>query len=272
MEFLTADTDYLNLYLIPWTINLVTALAVYVLGRWIAKLVTKAVGRLMEKSGVDETLSKFLCDIIYAALLVAVVIAALGQLGIDTTSVLAVFAAAGLAVGLAMKDSLSNFAAGVMLILFKPFKVGDFIEAGGSAGVVESVSVFCTIFRTGDNREIIVPNSAISSGTIINVTKRDTRRIDLVFGIGYGDDIRKAKQLMQAIVDADERILKDPAVAISVAELAESSVNLNLRPWVNAGDYWDVRSDLLEKVKESFDANGISIPYPQLDVHHPEAA
>ncbi|HEC20706.1 MAG TPA: mechanosensitive ion channel [Gammaproteobacteria bacterium] len=264
---LNSDVDYLNTYIIPWCINLILSLGIFVVGRWIARAVTKAVGRLMKKGGMDESLVDFLGNLIYAALVVVVVIAALDQLGVDTTSVMAIFATAGLAVGLALKDSLGNLAAGVMLVLFKPFKLGDFIEAGGVTGVVESIRIFSTLLKTGDNREITVPNGHIYSGTIVNFSARDTRRIDLIFGIGYDDDIRQAKQLIEEVMAADERILKDPAAVVMVAELADSSVNLAVRPWVKSADYWDVRAAMLEKVKITFDAAGISIPYPQTDVH-----
>jgi len=264
---LNSDTDYLNLYIIPWAANIVLALVIFVVGRWVARAVTNAVSRLMKKAGVDESLVDFLGNLIYAALLVVVIIAALDRLGVDTTSVMAIFATAGLAVGLALKDSLGNLAAGVMLVLFKPFKLGDFIEAGGVTGVVESIRIFSTLLKTPDNREITVPNGQIYGGTIVNFSARDTRRIDLVFGIGYDDDIRRAKQLIEQVMADDERILKDPAAVVMVAELADSSVNLAVRPWVKAEDYWDVRSAMLENVKIVFDANGISIPYPQTDVH-----
>jgi small conductance mechanosensitive channel len=221
----------------------------------------------MARAALDDMLTKFVSNILYTVLLVVVAIAALDQLGVQTTSLLAVLGAAGLAVGLALKDSLANFASGVMLIIFRPFKVGDFIEAAGIAGVVEEVRIFSTIMRTGDNRGIIIPNGQIYGGPIVNVTARPTRRIDMVFGIGYEDDIRKARQLIEAELAADERILEDPAPVVMVAELADSSVNINVRPWVNTGDYWDVRGNLLERIKLSFDENGISIPYPQRDVH-----
>ncbi len=264
---LNSDVDYLGTYIIPWTINLVLALVIFIVGRWIARAVTNAVGRLMKKGGMDESLVDFLGNLIFAALLVVVIIAALDQLGVDTTSVMAIFATAGLAVGLALKDSLGNLAAGVMLVLFKPFKLGDFIEAGGVTGVVESIRIFSTLLRTGDNREITVPNGQIYGGTIVNFSARDTRRIDLIFGIGYDDDIRQAKQLIEEVMAADERILKDPAAVVMVAELADSSVNLAVRPWVASADYWDVRAAMLENIKITFDEAGISIPYPQTDVH-----
>ncbi len=269
MDFLSSIDigSLVTTYVIPWTIRIVSALAVYVIGRWIIGMVIKALGKVLTRSGVDDTLNKFLGDIASAAMLVAVILASLSQLGVDTTSVMAVFAAAGLAVGLALKDSLANFSSGVMLILFKPFAVGDFIEAGGVSGVVESISVFCTIMKTGDNREIIIPNGAIYGGVIVNYTARATRRIDLVMGIGYDDDMKLAKQVLADIMDKDDRILADPAPGIALGELADSSVNFNVRPWVKTEDYWAVRGDLLEAFKEGLDAAGVSIPYPQQDVH-----
>jgi len=266
-SLLNNQTDYLNLYIVPWGINLITALVVFVLGRMVAKFICRFVNRLMKRAKVDDILVTFIENILYFALLVVVVIAALDRLGVNTSSVLAVFAAAGLAVGLALKDSLSNFAAGVMLVFFKPFKTGDFIEAGGQSGVVEEIRIFNTMLRTGDNREITLPNSHIYGGTIVNFSARDTRRIDLVFGIGYDDDIKLAKQLIEKTMSEDARILKEPGPTLMVLELADSSVNFAVRPWVNASDYWAVRSDLLESLKVGCDAAGISIPYPQRDVH-----
>lgn len=262
-----AQPGFLDTYLIPWTLRILVAAAIFFIGKWLAARVTQLARGVMERGGMDVMLSDFLANILYAVLLAVVAIAALDHLGVQTTSLLAVLGAAGLAVGLALKDSLANFSSGVMLIIFRPFKVGDFIEAAGVSGVVEKVSIFNTVLRSGDNREIIVPNGQIYGGTIVNVSARDTRRIDLVVGIGYDDDIRKARGLLQEILGADERILKDPAPAVSVAELADSSVNLNVRPWVATGDYWGVRSDLLETIKTRFDAEGISIPFPQRDVH-----
>jgi small conductance mechanosensitive channel len=265
--------EIISTYIIPWGINIILALAVFVIGRWLAKLIVRGVKRIMHRANMDDALIGFLSSILNAILLVVVIIAALEQLGVNTTSVLAVFAAAGLAVGLALKDSLSNFSAGVMLIIFKPFKVGDFVEAAGIAGVVEEIRIFNTQLRTGDNREIIVPNSQIYGGIITNFSARDTRRIDLVIGIGYEDDIQKAKQILEQVMQSDERILKEPAPVILMSELGESSVDFAVRPWVNSADYWNVRSDLLETIKREFDAKGISIPYPQRDVHlHQTAA
>ncbi|MDV3240125.1 MAG: mechanosensitive ion channel [Gammaproteobacteria bacterium] len=259
--------EMLQTHVIPWATRVAVALAIFVIGRWVAMWLLSAARRLMRRGGMDDMLVTFVSNIVYFMLLAVVVIAALDHLGVQTTSLLAIVGAAGLAVGLALKDSLGNFASGVLLIVFRPFRVGDFIEAAGTSGIVQAVNVFSTVLATGDNREVIVPNGQIYGGTIVNVTARPTRRIDLVFGIGYGDDIRTAKRLIEEVMGRDERILAEPAPAISLAELADSSVNINVRPWVNTGDYWAVRSDLLENVKAAFDANGISIPFPQRDVH-----
>ena len=221
----------------------------------------------MSRSNVDETLVTFVANLAYMGLMALVVISALGQVGVNTTSFAALIAAAGLAIGFALQGSLGNFAAGVMLILFRPFNVGDFIEAAGVAGVVEEVQVFATRMRTGDNKTIIVPNGQITGGSIINYSAKDTRRVDLVFGIGYSDDLQKAKAILNEIVSADERVLADPEPVIAVLELADSSVNFAVRPWVKTGDYWGVFFDLQEKVKLEFDRQGVSIPFPQTDVH-----
>jgi small conductance mechanosensitive channel len=248
-------------------IRIAIALAIFVVGRWIASLVTKMVKRAMAKANVEETLLKFLGNLIYYVLLVAVVIATINQLGIQTTSLLAVLGAAGLAVGLALQGSLSNFAAGVMIVGFRPYKVGDFIEAGGVNGVVEAVQIFTTVMRTGDNKKIIVPNSQIMAGEITNFSANPTRRVDLVAGCGYDDDLDKVRGVLEDILAKDERILPDPAPTIAVSELADSSVNFVVRPWVNSGDYWGVYFDVTEQIKKRFDAEGVSIPYPQRDVH-----
>ncbi len=266
-NLLEKNSEILSQYIIPWGINIAIAILIYVIGRWVVKLVVKSVDKLMQKSKVDESLRDFAGNIISAALTIVVLIAALEQLGFDTTSVMAVFAAAGLAVGLALKDSLANFSSGVMLIIFKPFKIGDVINAAGVTGVVESMRIFNTIMRTGDNQEVIVPNSHIYGGTITNITTRETRRIDLVIGIGYDDDIATAKSTLESILSSHEKVLGDPAPTIMVLELGESSIDLAVRPWVNTGDYWAVRSDLLQTIKEEFDRQGISIPYPQRDLH-----
>jgi small conductance mechanosensitive channel len=265
-EFIDLEKLMSN-FAIPWGINIILALGTFLVGRWVANILLRIVKKLLGRSKMDVILVNFVVPILHALLLLFIVVASLDQLGVDTTSLIALLAAAGLAVGLAMQDSLQNFAAGVMLIIFRPFRAGDFVEAGGTAGVVETISIFSTIMRTGDNREVIVPNGAIYNGTITNYSARETRRIDMVFGIGYDDDIRKVKQLLGDILAADERVLKEPAAQVVVGELANSSVNFHVRPWVKSGDYWDVRFDLTERIKLAFDDNGISIPYPQMDVH-----
>jgi small conductance mechanosensitive channel len=221
----------------------------------------------MERNGVDITLTKFLRNIIYYALLAAVIIAAAGQLGINTSSFLAVVGAAGLAIGLALKDSLANFSAGVMLILFRPFKVGDAVIVAGETGAVEEITIFNTVMTTPDNQRKIIPNGLITSGPITNITANDTRRIDMVFGIGYKDNIKQAQEILQSIVSQHPGVLGEPAPTIAVAELADSSVNFVVRPWVKTVDYWNVKFSLTEKIKLAFDEAGISIPYPQQDVH-----
>jgi small conductance mechanosensitive channel len=254
-------------FIVQLLINVAIAIAIFVIGRIVVKWIVKLVRKLMVRNEIDPILVNFIGAIVNAILLLFVVVASLDQLGVDTTSMVALVGAAGLAIGLALQGSLQNFAAGVMMIVFRPFKLGDFIEAGGVMGVVEQISIFSTTMKTGDNREIIIPNGQIYSGAITNYSARDTRRIDLVFGIGYDDDMLKAKKVMEDILAAHELVLEEPAPAVAVAELADSSVNFNVRPWVNSADYWGVRSDLIEKIKLAFDAEGISIPYPQMDVH-----
>jgi small conductance mechanosensitive channel len=221
----------------------------------------------MEKREVDPTLQTFVGNMVYYALLTFVILAALSQIGIQTTSFIAVIGAAGLAVGLALQGSLANFAAGFLLIMFRPFKVGDFIEGAGVMGTVESLQIFTTQLRTPDNKKIIIPNASLTGDNIVNWSATGTRRVDMVFGIGYDDDIDRAKQVINEIIAADERILKDPKPQVAVSELADSSVNFVARPWVKTGDYWSVFFDTTEAVKKRFDAEGISIPYPQSDVH-----
>ena len=247
--------------------KIIAALLVFIIGKWLARKITNVLVKLMESRKIDVTLIGFLEGIVYYALFATVLIAAAGQLGIKTTSFLAILGAASLAVGLALKDSLANFSSGVMLILFRPFKVGDVVTVGGETGTIEQIHVFSTILKTGDNQRKIIPNGSISNSTITNITANPTRRVDLVIGIGYDDDIRKAKETLLEILAADSRILPTPAPFVAVSELAESSVNLVVRPWVNTGDYWAVYFDLTEKIKITFDERGISFPYPQRDVH-----
>lgn len=254
---------------IGYSISFVFALLIFFIGKWISKSVVKILGKALRKvGGVDETLVKFLENIVYYALLTVVIIAALNKLGIATTSFLAILGAAGLAVGLALKDSLGNFASGVMIVIFKPFKVGDTVIAGGITGTVTEVSIFNTVFLTADNQKIIVPNSKITSSSITNVNAKDTRRIDIIVGISYEDNIKQAKEVLEKVVKENERVLKDKSVAIAVAELADSSVNISVNVWVKSSDYGSVKSELLEDIKVTFDEFGISIPYPKQDVYH----
>ncbi|WP_371194232.1 mechanosensitive ion channel family protein [Glaciecola sp. SC05] len=265
----TADdaTKYLDLYIIPFAINLVVAIIIFVIGKMVVNILVNLVGKLLGRASYDPMLVNFLKSIVKAVLMLFVIIAALGRLGIDTTSLIAILGAAGLAIGLSLQGSLQNFAAGVMLLVFKPFKSGNFVDAGGAMGTVKSIGIFTTVMNTPDNKEIIVPNGAIYGGNITNFSAKDTRRVDMVFGIGYGDDLKKAKAVLEEMVMADERILKDPAPQVAVSELGDSSVNFVVRPWVNASDYWGVMFDFTEAVKIRFDAEGISIPFPQMDVH-----
>lgn len=257
----------LTVLLMPWAIKIGLAALIFLVGRWAAKMAANGIDKMMEKAGVDATLTHFLHNVVYSALLIAVIIAAIDQLGIKTTPFLAILGAAGLAVGLALQSSLANFSSGIMLILFRPFKVGDFVEAGGTTGTVEQINVFNTVMKTGDNREIIIPNAQIFGGTITNFSAKATRRIDLVIGIGYDDNIGTAKQIIEDILSADERILKEPAPVILVLELGASSVDLAVRPWVRKEDYSATRGDLLENIKTGLEEGGCSLPYPQQDVH-----
>jgi small conductance mechanosensitive channel len=250
-----------------WAWNVIAALLIFVIGRWVSRRISNLVVKGVERAGIDQTLSKFLRSVTYMTLLVLVALAAVKQLGVDTASFFAILGAAGLAIGLALKDSLANFSSGVMLIFFRPFKAGDYVEAGGVAGTVDSIAIFNTIMKTPDNRVITVPNSHIYAGNITNFSAMPTRRIDLVFGVSYDDDVIRAKEIMRSVVEAHERILEDPAPTIMMLELADSSVNFAVRPWVNKEDYWAVRGDLLENVKKALEDAGLSIPYPQRDLH-----
>jgi len=230
-------------------------------------MVIKGLMKAIQKGDLDITLRRFIGNLARTLLMLFVVIAAINALGVQTASLIALVGAAGLAVGLALQGSLANFAAGVLIVLFRPYKVGDWIEGGGVSGSVEEVQILTTVLKTGDNKRVIIPNSQIMGTTITNYSANDTRRVDLVVGVSYSDDLDKVRKELQDLVDADERILKDPAVTIAVSELADSSVNFVLRPWVNTADYWAVYFDLTERVKKRFDEVGISIPFPQRDVH-----
>ena len=260
-------TELLNTIIIPWGIKIIIALAIFYVGRMVVGIIVGVIGKILRKQEVDEMLVRFVLSIARWLLLLFVIIAALSQLGIDTTSLIALLGAAGLAIGLSLQSSLSNFASGVMIIVFRPFSKGDFVEAGGATGVIDYITIFTTTMTTPDNKEIIIPNGSVMGGNITNYSARPTRRVDMVFGISYDDDIRQAKALLEEIIAADPRVLADPAPLIVVGELADSSVNFLVRPWVNAADYWGVYWDTTETVKLKFDAAGLSIPYPQMDLH-----
>ena len=247
--------------------KILAAIVVFLVGNWVAKWIRGIIQNFMEKRELEATVTGFVSSLSYYAMITFVVIVALGQLGVRTASFVAIIGAAGLAVGLALQGSLSNFASGVLLVIFRPFKVGDFVEAGGVAGVINSIEIFYTILKSPDNKKIIVPNSNIMAGNIVNYSAFPIRRLDLVFGIGYDDDIDHAKQIIWDVLNQDDRILKEPGATVSLSELADSSVNFAVRPWVNGADYWNVLCDTTETVKKQFDAAGINIPYPQQDVH-----
>jgi small conductance mechanosensitive channel len=261
------NVDAVVAWISSYSINIIGALLIFIIGKWLVRKIANLFAKLMQKNNVDEAVVGFLTNLSYYALLVVVIIAALGKLGVNTTSFLAIVGAAGLAIGLALKDSLSNFAAGVMLVMFRPFTVGDVVSTAGITAKVEKITIFNTLFCTADNQLLIVPNNKIISDIITNINAKDTRRIDLVVGISYSDDMAQTKEILEGLAKQDDRVLDDPAVTIAVSELADSSVNLVFRPWVKTEDYWAVRFDLTEKIKTSLDEAGISIPFPQQDVH-----
>lgn len=262
------DVDSLMGFISLYGLRVIGSILIFIIGKKVAAWLSVFIVKMMNKSNVDETLSKFASNIIYGLMVVVVVLAALSNLGVETTSFVAILGAAGLAIGLAFKDTFANIGAGFLLIFFRPFKVGDFIEGGGAVGVVEEINLFSVMMKTGDNKQIIVPNGNMIGGNIINYSAKDTRRVDFVFGIGYDDDIKLAKETLLEIINADERVLKEPAEPmVAVSELADSSVNFVVRAWAKSGDYWGVYFDTLEKVKLVFDEKGISIPYPQMDIH-----
>lgn len=247
--------------------NLVSAILVLFIGLWLAKSITKGAVKIASKRGMDPSLTGFFKGLLGGALKIMVVLTAMGRLGVEMTSFIAILGAAGLAVGMALSGALQNFAGGVMIILFKPFKVGDVIDAQGYVGSVSEISIFNTILKTPDNKTIIIPNGGLATSSMTNFSTEERRRVDWTFGIGYGDDTNKAKEVLKTLCDADERILKDPAVFIAVSELGDSSVNFVVRAWVNAGDYWGVFFDMNDKVYNTFAKENLSIPYPQMDVH-----
>ncbi len=252
---------------IDFGVKAITAILIFYVGRIVARAVTKGIRTVMVSQDVDKILESFVSNLVYSAMMIFVVIAAIGRLGIQTTSLIAVMGAAGLAIGLSLQGSLSNFAAGVLIVMFRPYRVGDFIEAAGVTGSVVQVQILTTVLKTGDNKQIVVPNGQIMGSIITNYSANATRRVDLTIGVSYDDDLDKVRSTLQDLIDADDRILKDPAALIAVSELADSSVNFVVRTWVNAGDYWGVYFGLTEAIKKRFDKEGISFPYPQQDVH-----
>jgi small conductance mechanosensitive channel len=250
-----------------YAIKIVIALLIFLVGKRIARVLTNVVTKTMTRNEVDVELVGFFNSLIYWGLFAVVVITALGQLGVQTASLIAVLGAAGLAIGLALQGSLSNFAAGVLIILLRPIRVGEFVEIAGASGRVQNIRIFTTELRTGDNKCVIIPNARVLDSNIVNHSSTGTRRVDLTFGIGYDDDIDKARAVIKKIIDQDERVLDEPATQIAVSELADSSVNFVVRPWVNTNDYWGVYMDLNELVKKRFDEENISIPFPQTTVH-----
>lgn len=254
-------------YLAAYGLNVLAAATIFIVGRWLAKLISNLVGKGLTKAKVDKMLVHFLQSLCHVALLAFVVIAALSRLGVQTASFVAVVGAAGLAVGLALQGSLANFASGVLMLISKPFKIGDFVQAAGAAGTVKEIQIFNTVLASPDNVRIIIPNAQITGGNILNYSANGTRRVDLVVGVSYEDDLKKAQEVIHKVIADDDRILNEPSATVAVSELADSSVNFVVRPWVKSADYWDVYFDLTEKIKLSLDQNGITIPYPQRDVH-----
>lgn len=265
-------TALLSGYVTEYAIKFVLAIVIYIVGKWLAKLVVRLIRAQLERSGTDATLVKFVGNIIYYVLLTVILIAALGQLGVQTASFVAIVGAAGLAIGLALQGSLANFAAGVLLILFRPIKVGDFVEVAGVAGSVSEISIFATTLLTGDNKTVIIANADVTGGNITNFSTEPVRRVDLVVGVAYDSNIQQVKDELKALAEADDRVLKDRDVTIGVVELADSSVNLVFRPWVNSADYWGVYFDLNEAIKNRFDEVGIGIPYPTMDLNVAKSA
>lgn len=253
--------------LVQYGVNIISALLILFIGNMIVKGIANSVAKILDKKQMDKAVVDFVHALVRYLLFVIVLIAALGRIGVQTASVVAVIGAAGLAVGLALQGSLSNFAAGVLIVAFRPFKSGDYVEIGGVAGSVTSIQIFQTILTTPDNKMVVVPNGSVIGGAIVNYSRYDTRRVDHVIGVSYNADLQKTKQIILSVLQADERILKQPGIQIGVSALADSSVNFVVRPWCSTADYWDVYFDSLQGIKEALDKEGIEIPFPQMDVH-----
>jgi len=259
--------DTIYEYIAEYGLKVVGAIVIFIVGRWIAKLLSNLVEKALIKAKVDKTLTKFANNLCYIALLIFVIIAAVGTLGVPIVQFSVVVGAAGLAIGLALQGSLANFASGVLMLIFKPFKVGDFVEVAGAKGTVKEVQIFNTVLAAPDNVRVIIPNAQVTGGNILNYSVNGTRRVDLVAGISYEDDPKKAKQVIEQVLADDERVLEEPAATVAVSELGDSSVNFVVRPWVKSADYWDVYFDITQKIKLALDQHGITIPYPQRDIH-----
>lgn len=254
-------------FLVLYGVRIAMALLILLIGRWVARMLGSATERALNRRNIDGTVSQFMGRLVFALIMIFTIVAALSHVGIQTASIIAALGAAGLAVGLALQGSLANFAAGVLMVVFRPCRVGDYVEAGGCAGTIRNISLFSTTMTTPDNKQVIIPNSAIMSGAITNYSAMPQRRVDMVFGISYSADIRLAKQEIEKIFAEDPRVLKDPAPTIAVIALEDSSVNIAARPWVDSANYWPVFWDLTERIKLRFDEVGVSIPFPQMDVH-----
>ena len=266
-DFKSFIPDNIVELIISYSVSIIIALLIFFIGKWVSKSLVTLMGRALKRVGVDKTLLSFLENIAYYSLLTVVIIAALNKLGVETTSFLAILGAAGLAIGLALKDSLGNFASGVMIVLFKPFKAGDSVVAGGVSGTITEITIFNTVFLSADNQKIIVPNSSITKSSITNVNANPTRRVDIVVGISYEDNIKKVKDVLLEIVNSNQAILKSNPISVNVAELTDFSVKLSLNVWVKSSDYASVKAELLESIKTKFDEVGITIPYPKQDVY-----
>lgn len=259
--------SFFELHVVPWSLKVAVSLTIFIIGQLVAKIISGMIGKLLSHTKLDKILIDFLQSLVRALLLVMVLVAVLDNLGVNTNSLIAMLGAAGLAIGLALQGSLQNFAAGFMLLIFRPFKAGDFVETAGTSGIIESIGIFSTKLYTGDNKEVIIPNGSIYSSNIINYSSRRTRRIDMTFSVSYEDDIRLAKDIISKVLAEEERILKDPVPDVAVGELAASSVNFVVRPWVKSEDYWSVRFSINEKIKIAFDEHKITIPFPHMNVN-----
>lgn len=261
-----------NQYVVPWSVKILVALIIFFVGQLIVRVVSQLIGKLLQHTRLERILVNFVQSLIRALLMIIVIIAVLDQLGVNTNSVIAILGAAGLAIGLALQGSLQNFAAGFLLLIFRPFRSGDWVEAAGVSGTVVDIGIFSTILHTGDNKQVIIPNGTIYGSNIINYSAMDTRRIDMIFGVGYGDDMKKVRDIITNAIKSEERVLTEPEPLVAVGELGASSVNFFVRPWVKTADYWKVKFALTESIKQAFDENDISIPFPQMDIHFEKTA